>query len=152
MRKPLLSSADMSSIISGHQDLYASRFCGHGLPDWTITRDASTAAFPRPVKGFRAASYDAEGADGEGLPADGTCQLGEKAGQDDWGLCVATLARPLIRQLLPLFGRHEGLLGAVRERARTSRRVRRVLGARRCGVPRRHKRHRLRCVLLLFTC
>ncbi|KZO96230.1 glycoside hydrolase family 5 protein [Calocera viscosa TUFC12733] len=40
-------------VLDAHQDIYSERFCGNGMPDWSITRDEGyfgTWAFPRPIK------------------------------------------------------------------------------------------------------
>lgn len=65
------------------------------MPDWTITRDASTGAFPWPVRGFRTARYNVSGAGG--FPVDDICNFGEAAGQNDWAWCVVSVLVSVVR-------------------------------------------------------
>ena len=59
------------------------------------------------MRGLHAATYDGDGGDVEGLPTDETCRLGEKAGQDDWGLFY--LASSVTRAFWGLYVNENGL-------------------------------------------
>jgi endoglycosylceramidase len=52
------AEAGIYVVIECHQDLFAEKFMGDGMPSWAITRDWNTLPFPMPIHGLSMAKYD----------------------------------------------------------------------------------------------